>query len=761
MLRESEFLGQLRRLLGSRVHGLSEAEKRTIVVRLTDELGETVSETRPPSCWVIPFVTGRRPRDEATHPGLGSSANAAMILPGSNDGNLTHVLYEVDHGAELPADALRGLALDVTLSFTGPGTGGAPLPGWYRRPLEPAVFDADGGALRTLPIQDATNRTLVLALAPADVLLPGDGWAWEQADPTLRAAATDHADPFTFGHLFLQELRVEIRLTRDGIPIAACYAVIDVCDARRSGSLYQRVLERVVVPDTERQRHKARLAQLDVAHHPWFPVLTIGSDKADLYTRALVGDIVQGKRNLTDPRWLLRVGLYLEFLTCLGIFEAVRDDVGDLLTPAERAAFETSPVFAPLRAAVNVPGWREVWAQRDIALSIDRGSLGGPSLRNLMVKRSATLAFLHVHHEDLKHAIALAGANEHNAQETWHRVFRDAERAVLRKTETAFPELAQLHGKVREFVLWHRKGRLDALGLRWVPEQMTGLLGDQDGLYASACSQYRASMNEVAEWAKRKALMDHTGRRVRAARRQPAAGLHGGPDGTHPTPAASRRLRRVAPRRGRSAAGAAGLARADHRAPRCLAALRPPHRRGTLQSGGARPAARPRAGRAHHRAGAGGLVTVRAGRRRARGPAATARRYRPAGGHARSRRRLRRDVAADRRAAQQHRALHRRGRRLRDRQGRLPACGRGPSRHSRRPGSAHGAAPACERAARRGARGAATGDGPVASHSRLSLRSVGQNDRGSAGRLGRGGRPDRAARLLYAARCLALTRARF
>jgi len=511
MLRESEFLGQLRRLLGSRVHGLSEAEKRTIVVRLTDELGETVSETRPPSCWVIPFVTGRRPRDEATHPGLGSSANAAMILPGSNDGNLTHVLYEVDHGAELPADALRGLALDVTLSFTGPGTSGAPLPGWYRRPLEPAVFDADGGTLRTLPIQDATNRTLVLALAPADVLLPGDGWAWEQADPTLRAAATDHADPFTFGHLFLQELRVEIRLTRDGIPIAACYAVIDVCDARRFGSLYQRVLERVVVPDTERQRHNARLAQLDVAHHPWFPVLTIGSDKADLYTRALVGDIVQGKRNLTDPRWLLRVGLYLEFLTCLGIFEAVRDDVGDLLTPAERAAFETSPVFAPLRAAVNVSGWREVWAQRDIALSIDRGTLGGPSLRNLMVKRSATLAFLHVHHEDLKHAIALAGANEHNAQETWHRVFRDAERAVLRKTETAFPELAQLHGKVREFVLWHRKGRLDALGLRWVPEQMTELLGDQDGLYASACNQYRASMNEVAGWAKRKALMDHTG----------------------------------------------------------------------------------------------------------------------------------------------------------------------------------------------------------------------------------------------------------
>jgi CRP-like cAMP-binding protein len=189
----------------------------------------------------------------------------------------------------------------------------------------------------------------------------------------------------------------------------------------------------------------------------------------------------------------------------------VRDDVGDLLTPAERRAFETSEVFAPLRAAVNVPGWRDVWKRRDIVLTMNRGALGGASLRNLMAKRSTTLAFLHVHHDDLKRAIELAGPNEHNAQETWHRVFRDAERAVMRKTETAFPELRQLKNKVRDFVLWHRKGRLDALGLRWVPEQVSGSLGDQDGLYASACNQYRASMNEVADWAKQRGLMDHTG----------------------------------------------------------------------------------------------------------------------------------------------------------------------------------------------------------------------------------------------------------
>ncbi len=71
------------------------------------------------------------------------------------------------------------------------------------------------------------------------------------------------------------------------------------------------------------------------------------------------------------------------------------------------------------------------------------------SAQNLLDKRRATLEFLHVHHEDLQHAIELAGPNPHNAQETWHRVFRDAERAVLRQTPDAFPELGHLPPEVR------------------------------------------------------------------------------------------------------------------------------------------------------------------------------------------------------------------------------------------------------------------------------------------------------------------------
>ena len=37
------------------------------------------------------------------------------------------------------------------------------------------------------------------------------------------------------------------------------------------------------------------------------------------------------------------------------------------------------------------------------------------------------------------------------------------------------------------------------------------LFADQDGLFGSACTQYRDSMNEVADWAKERGLMDHTG----------------------------------------------------------------------------------------------------------------------------------------------------------------------------------------------------------------------------------------------------------
>ena len=382
-------------------------------------------------------------------PGLGSSENVAVILPDGRE-DTASLLYTA------PADT----EIRCTVSFTGPdGTlPPVPVPGWEDRPLAPERFE---------------SGRLVLRLSPARDLLQGE-------------------DRFTFEHQFSQRLRIELRA---GDEVATTSLL--VVDLRRCGSLYARLLERLVAPDTARQ------GDLDRAFHPWFPVLAIGSDKAELYTRALVQDIASAGRHLSDPGWLVRVGLYLEFLTFLGICEAVGQ--GDLLSPAERRAFETSPTFAELRERIDPDAWREVWELRTIAFPRRGAPRSGPvSALNLLAKKKATLRFLHVHHEDLKHAIELAGENRHNAQETWQRVFRDAERAVLRNIPSAFPELDFMPESLRDLILWHR-------GVR-VPPALGGVLADQQGLFASACNQYRASMNHVARWARRRELMDYTGR---------------------------------------------------------------------------------------------------------------------------------------------------------------------------------------------------------------------------------------------------------
>ncbi len=517
-MREAEFLNQLYMLLDAPVVGLDTQHKLQLIRDICDETQRVNDQGRPLTCHIVPFITGRRPTDEAAYPGLGSSDNTSMILPNGQAGeNCAYILYTLGGLDAGTPETLQEIALDMTLSFCGTDASQTtiPIPGWNKRPVTPAIFDttATGNpVLRPISLADSNERRLVVKLSPSEDFLPGAVWRWQDLDPQLQAWATDDADPVTFGHLFTQMLQVQLRVTHRQAPVASADAWIDICDTRRLGSLYQRIVDRLVKPDAERQAKKAGLGALDYAYHPWFPVLLIGSDKAVLYTRALIEDIVYKKRHLTDPRWLMRVGLYLEFLTCLGIFEAVKEEVGDLLTPAERAAFESGPFFAEIRRRLNPGGWREVWKLKDIVFPKLGAPRTGPvSALNLLQKRKAIRAFLDVHHQDLKHAIELAGANVHNAQETWHRVFRDAERAVLRKTPLAFPELAYLNTHVKNFVLWHQQGKLDLPGLKWASRQFSAMFGDQDGLFASACNQYRASMNEVAEWAKQRHLMDYTG----------------------------------------------------------------------------------------------------------------------------------------------------------------------------------------------------------------------------------------------------------
>jgi len=470
-----------------------------IVAGRGDERGTSESEIE-----IVPFVRGRRPTDEAKHPGLGSSDHAALITGDDALQNHAYVLFTLaEHD---------GAAVDATLSFTGHCGSMSPaeIPGWHRRPIELRCFDECGdGSLRAARPGDSR---FVLTIESERDLRPGRTWSWTELAESMREASAGDADPYGLGHLFMQRVSVELRVSGSAMPVSAAQTTLDVCDLRRLGTLYARILDRLVKPDVERQAAAAGVESPGHAYHPWFPVLLIGSEKTALYTRALVADVVEKQRYLLDPAWLLRVGVYLELLTCLGIVEAVRGEAGDLLTPRERVAFE-SEAFAPIRERLDPEAWRGVWALSEIAFPRPGLPRAGPvSLVNLLRKKQATLEFLHVHHEDLKHAIELAGPNEHDAQETWQRVFRDAERAVLSQTPVAFPELGYLPRRARDLVLWHQEGRLSIAPALHVPKVVTVLLADQDGLFPAACNQYRASLNAVAAWAEERSLMNLCGK---------------------------------------------------------------------------------------------------------------------------------------------------------------------------------------------------------------------------------------------------------
>ena len=199
---------------------------------------------------------GRRPTDEASHPWMGSSDQVAFLNAGPD--NRCYLLLKGARGA---GDRGRARA--------------AVRPDRVRRRRAAGACRSGG------------DHPYVLALDP-DVDFAGD---------------------YSFARRWSR--RVEVRADEAS-------AGIDVYDVSSFGTLYQRIVDRLIKPDTERQ-----VPGLSHAYHPWFPVLLIGSHKAELYTRALIGDVVHKRHNLADPGWLVRVGLYLELLTGLGIAAAV------------------------------------------------------------------------------------------------------------------------------------------------------------------------------------------------------------------------------------------------------------------------------------------------------------------------------------------------------------------------------------------------------------------------------------------------------
>jgi CRP-like cAMP-binding protein len=524
-----DFKKQLKRLLLSPVTGLTWDDKLASARIYMRELEsrnnpEMESMDLTPDIEIVPFEPGRRPVDEALGQGLGVSEHAAFLTTSlqGQTGDELWLLYHIKNIYAYAEIFNRPLEVRMGITLLPPGDEeGEPIAIPGLGDITVPLRKVSAAAYPVAALEDASlsnfYETVYAATLDPEILLPrhkrsnlgAASYLWNDIDPALRARTPDGDDPFTFAHMFHQRVRVNLSLVSENRAVAQDHMDVELYDAGRFGSLYARLLEQLVIEDTATQIRSLGISDLHAGYHPWFPVLTIGMDKALLYLHAIRQDLGQQRRNLPDPVWLVRVGLYLELLTCLGIFEAVKDEYPNLLTPAERRAFEHSPAFAKIREKLDVTAWQKVWALRKIVpRSSDLLSTGPVSVSNLMRKQKATLAFLHAHHDDLKNAIALAGPNLDNAQETWHRVFRDAERAVLRNSLAAFPELGWLDNKQRDFAMWHQRGLFGSYAL---PESLTGAFGDQDGVFPSACRQYRKSMNEVAAWAREKGLMDHTG----------------------------------------------------------------------------------------------------------------------------------------------------------------------------------------------------------------------------------------------------------
>jgi CRP-like cAMP-binding protein len=539
-----EFQKQFKLLLLSRVAGMDWEDKLARVRQYLRELEarqspEEESAELNPKVEIIPFEPGKRPIDEALYPGHGCSERVGYLstVDDGQPADEIWILYRLRDLHAFVAPFNRPFEVKMTAWFLPPTPdAGKPclVPGLVNVSVPPRIVSTASypvPALESASWDEFHNTSYVASIVPTQLVprlhkattssmppgapsAPGKSgrFSWSELDPAFRERTTDGSDPFTFRHLFRQMLRVELSLVVGSSVLSTQSIDLEVFDTGRFGSLYARMLERLVRIDTEVQAKRLGVEDLPYGYHPWFPVMTIGTDKALLYLRAIHQDLEQNRRNLPDPLWLLRVGLYLEMLTCLGIFEAVKDEYPELLSPAEREAFESDALFAPIRERLDVEAWKKVWELREIVPRAAGFFASGPvSLTNLRRKQKATLAFLHAHHEDLKRAIELAGPNLCNSQETWHRVFRDAERAVFKNSLVAFPELSGLEASNRDFALWHQRGDIRLFGLYAIPEALTSVVGDQDGIFPAACRQYRQSMNDVAHWAYERSLMDYTG----------------------------------------------------------------------------------------------------------------------------------------------------------------------------------------------------------------------------------------------------------
>ena len=236
-----------------------------------------------------------RPADEAEHAGSGCTDSLGLIDSTlSDEEDALWLLFRLDDDEQLDATADRRVSLSAWF-MPGPGQSVAAR-GTGAVADRLAVSPHSVGEPRhPRPLRHRTDFQLgapnayVARVTPRRQLLPASAagsWAWDDGDPLLHSATPDGSDPFTFAHLFKQRLKVELTLTV-GDELAARKATeLDVFDIDRFGSLYERLVTRLIRMDTQAQVRREGVSRVHEAYHPWYP----GLHKARLYLRAVRED---------------------------------------------------------------------------------------------------------------------------------------------------------------------------------------------------------------------------------------------------------------------------------------------------------------------------------------------------------------------------------------------------------------------------------------------------------------------------------------
>lgn len=330
---------------------------------------------------IVPATPGARPLDDALAPGQGASARVGLV--GGDDVWLLFHLRDLD-----PSWLARG-DVEVRMSaWSVPHEGGAlvPVPGLLEVVVPP--------------------RRVSAASYPRPALVPAH-WGDRAEGAFVAGFSPGAAGAGGFGELFRRRLRVELELWADGEPRCFDAADVEIHDPARLGSLYARLLDRLGPRD------------------PWYAGLRLLADRATTVVRRVGADLALHRRIVADVAWALRVASYLEFLTFLGVAEALRGEHPDILTVAEREAFARGPAFAGLRERVDVAAWRRA------RMSVETCSEGHATMS---ARRGSVLALLEAHAEDWRRALELAGPEGGGDPELWHRTLRDAERALMRSS---------------------------------------------------------------------------------------------------------------------------------------------------------------------------------------------------------------------------------------------------------------------------------------------------------------------------------------